>query len=189
MRHLLRLDSASRRLRFGNSVNDGFIARYAQTSLDIDGVVLGLFVAGEVRGVAELRYTSRDGDQAEIAFSIEPAFQGAGHGSHLFGRIVDAARNRGVKRLWLTCLTENRRILAIARKHGAKITMFGSEATAELSEQHPGNASLSREWAEESNARVKAMIDRRQRQLARFFWPFTRREGATAMPATCSSSN
>lgn len=172
-RHLLRLDTLSRRLRFGNVVNDTFVSRYAETSLDVGGLVLGLFVDGEVRGVAELRFTTCDGDQAEIAFSIEPDFQGFGHGTRLFGRIVDAARNRGVRRLWLTCLAENRRILAIARRFGATVKLFGNEATAELLDQHPGQGSLTREWAEESTGQLIALIDQRRRRFAELLSPST----------------
>ena len=170
--HLERLDPTSRRLRFGNAVNDGFLARYAEASLDLDGVVLGLFVDGTVRGVAELRFISKDREQAEIAFSIEPEHQGFGHGTHLFGRVIDAARNRGVRKIWLTFLAENRRIQAIARKFGATVTIIGDEATAELSNQHPGARSLSREWGEEIAAGIFAMIERQQRRLARLFEPF-----------------
>ncbi|MAU95739.1 MAG: GNAT family N-acetyltransferase [Fulvimarina sp.] len=178
--HLERLDPVSRRLRFGNCVNDAFIERYAGTSLDPGGVVLALFVEGVVRGVAELHFTSRSGDEAEVAFSIEPDHQGLGHGTHLFGRILDAARNRGVRRLWLTCLAENRRILAIARKFGARVTVIGDEATAEFADQHPGPGSLSREFAEEGAASVLAMIERRQRRFARLLRPFRRAAAPTA---------
>ncbi len=178
--HLGRLDARSRRLRFGNCVNDAFIERYAEASIGLRGTVIALFVGGVVRGVAELHFTSRTGEEAEIAFSIEPDHQGQGHGTHLFGRILDAARNRGVRRLWLTCLSENRPILAIARKFGARVTVVGDEATAELGDQHPGPGSLSREFAEEGAASVLAMIDRRQRRFARLLRPFRRAAAPTA---------
>ncbi|MBP0614923.1 GNAT family N-acetyltransferase [Jiella mangrovi] len=170
--HFERLDPASRRLRFGNAVTSAFIERYARNSFDADAVVLGLFVGGVVRGVAELRFISADRGEAEIAFSIERQCQGFGYGTRLFARMRDAARNRGVHRLWLTCLSENRRILAIAKKFGAKVTLLGNEATAEISGQHPGRGSLSREWVEETRAQIFEMIDQRQRRIERIFDPF-----------------
>src|SRR6185312_5875662 len=44
---------------------------------------------------------------AEAAFSIEKPFQNNGVGSALMGRTILAARNRGVKKLFMNCLSHN----------------------------------------------------------------------------------
>ncbi|HEX2020591.1 MAG TPA: GNAT family N-acetyltransferase [Aurantimonas sp.] len=172
--HLKRLDGEARRLRFGNSVNDPFLERYAALALGDDALVKGLFVDGVLRGVAELRYLTGPRDEAEGAFSIEPAFQGHGFGDRLFGRLIAAARNRGVRRLFLTCLRENRRMQAIAAKHGADLSFVAGDVTAEIRRPHADAASIGREWADESEAFVFAMIDWRRSGLAALTRPLQR---------------
>lgn len=157
--HLLRLSPDARRLRFGNPVNDHFIDRYAAMALGDGSLVKGLFVDGGLRGVAELRFLSEDRDEAEGALSIEPDFQGHGHGGLLFSRLIAAARNRGVRRLFLTCLRENRRMQAIAARNGADLSFAAGEVTAEIRRPYADATSLSREWADESQAIVFALID------------------------------
>src|SRR3712207_4499996 len=74
--HLLRLDAASRRSRFGGAVSDEFVAQYAAKALSLDAVIHGFFVEGVLRGAAELRAVRSDVDaDGEAAFSIEEAWQ------------------------------------------------------------------------------------------------------------------
>lgn len=163
--HLMRLDGEARRLRFGNPVNDHFLERYAALALGADALIMGLFVDGTLRGVAELRYLTGSHSEAEGAFSIEKAFQGLGFGDRLFGRLIASARNRGVRRLFLTCLRENRRMQAIAAKHGADLSFVAGDVTAEIRRPYADAASIAEEWADESEAFVFAMIDWRRRRL------------------------
>lgn len=163
--HLMRLDGEARRLRFGNPVNDYFLERYAALALGADALIMGLFVGGVLRGVAELRYLTGSRSEAEGAFSIEKAFQGLGFGDRLFGRLIASARNRGVRRLFLTCLRENRRMQAIAAKHGADLSFVAGDVTAEIRRPYADAASITEEWADESEAFVFAMIDWRRNGL------------------------
>ncbi|MEC5289729.1 GNAT family N-acetyltransferase [Aurantimonas sp. C2-6-R+9] len=179
--HLQRLPSETRRLRFGNAVNDTFLESYARLALGPDSLVKGLFADGELRGVAELRFLTGSHDEAEGAFSIEPEFQGHGHGDRLFGRLVAAARNRGVRRIFLTCLRENHRMQAIAAKHGADLSFIAGDVTAEILRPYADAKSLAREWADESEAYVFAMIEERGRRL-RFFTEPLRRLAASFVP-------
>ena len=103
--HLLRLDRESRRLRFAHSVSDSFIDDYASRMTEFGSVVYGHIVDGHVRGAAELRRLGNSwGQEAEAAFSVEKPFQDQGVGSELMGRVVRAARNRGIRRLYMSCL-------------------------------------------------------------------------------------
>jgi hypothetical protein len=53
--HMLRLDPASRRSRFGGGVSDDFIRGYVNLSVSLDAVVHGFFVGGVMRGAAARR--------------------------------------------------------------------------------------------------------------------------------------
>ena len=112
--HLLRLDAPSRRNRFGGAVSDDRIRDHVETSIGLNAVLHGFFVDGVLRGAAELRligsrFFSRE---AEAAFSVEAPWQSHGVGSVLLERTLLAARNRGIKRLQMACLADNRRMRA-----------------------------------------------------------------------------
>src|SRR5262245_37670416 len=118
--HLLRLDIESRRMRFGMAIDDAFIESYAERADLIKSVIYGYFVGGEMRAAAELRTIGEGWSQeAEAAFSVETEWQDTGVGTDLLGRIILAARNRGIERLYMNCLSENRKMQRIARKYEA----------------------------------------------------------------------
>ncbi len=131
--HLLRLDKASRRMRFAHSVSDTYIDEYAARMSDMGSVVYGYVEDDEVRAAAELRKLSDIwGQEAEAAFSVETTHQDLGIGTELMGRIIRSARNRAVGRLYMSCLAENRRMQTIARKHGADLAFEAGEVVGEI---------------------------------------------------------
>ncbi len=131
--HLLRLDKASRRMRFAHSVSDTYIDEYAARMSDMGSVIYGYVEDDEVRAAAELRKLSDIwGQEAEAAFSVETTHQDLGIGTELMGRIIRSARNRAVGRIYMSCLAENRRMQAIARKHGADLAFEEGEVVGEI---------------------------------------------------------
>ena len=126
--HLLRLDQESRRCRFGGSVSDEYVVRYAELALSADTVVHGFFVNGTMRGAAELRAIGSPlARQAEAALSIERHWQDRGIGSALLERTLLAARKRGIKFLHMACLADNQRMQKLARKFDAQLKFdFGT---------------------------------------------------------------
>jgi len=161
--HLLRLDTETRRLRFGNPVNDAFLERYGELALGHDAVVSGCFTKGTLRGVAELRFLDGRRREAEGAFSLEPDFQGMGLGDALFSRTIAMARNRGVQRLYLTCLSENRRMQRIAQRHGAEISFAAGDVMADIRRPYADPESIAEENTGERDAFVVALLEWRQR--------------------------
>ena len=136
--HLLRLDRESRRTRFAHSVSDPFIAEYAGRMSELGSLVFGHVADGKVRGAAELRRLGDAwGDEAEAAFSVEKAYQDQGVGTELMGRVVRAARNRRIRRLYMSCFAENARMRAIARKHEAMLRFEYGQVIGEILPAHP----------------------------------------------------
>ena len=131
--HLLRLDKETRRLRFAHFVSDAFIEDYAGRMADFGSVVYGYILEGRVRAAAELRRLGDVwGEEAEAAFSVERSYQDQGIGTELMGRVVRAARNRGIRRLYMSCLAENAKMQAIARKHEADLRFEYGEVIGEI---------------------------------------------------------
>jgi RimJ/RimL family protein N-acetyltransferase len=158
--HLLRLDLESRRLRFAHSVSDGFIAEYAGRMTEYGSLVYGHLVDGKVRGAAELRRLGDSwGDEAEAAFSVEKPYQDHGVGTDLMGRVVRAARNRNIRRLYMSCLAENAKMQAIARKHDALLRFEYGDVVGEIEPAHPDYFSLATEAAEDRVGFIIAVLD------------------------------
>jgi RimJ/RimL family protein N-acetyltransferase len=158
--HLLRLDKASRRMRFAHGVSDAFICDYAERMSELGGVVYAYLDGDEVRAVAELRKLGEVwGQEAEAAFSVEPTHQDMGIGSALMGLVIRAARNRGVKRLFLSCLPENGRMQAIARKFEAELTFEPGEVVGEIVPQDPNYFSVMAEEVEDRVGYILAVLE------------------------------
>lgn len=129
--HLKRLDTCGRRMRFNSAVNDLFIESYASRAL-LHSCTVGLFIAGTLRGVAELQFVPGDRALAEGAFSLETCFRRLGFGTRLFRALLGEARAHGIERLVLQCLRENVAMQRIARAHAAEIEVEQGEVVASL---------------------------------------------------------
>ena len=158
--HLLRLDKESRRLRFAHGVSDSFIEDYASRMNDMGSIVFGYVVDNEVRGAAELRKLGDTwGREAEAAFSVEPAFQEKGLGSLLMGRVIQAARNRGLQLLYMSCLAENAKMQSIAKKHEALLKFEYGEVIGEIVPDTPNYFSIIAEAMEDRVGYLMAVLD------------------------------
>ena len=167
--HLLRLDPHSRHSRFAGAVSDDFIRGYVDGSFGTDSVVHGFFADGVLRGAGELRrgasILTDDPFEAEAAFSVEADWQSNGVGSALLERTLLAARNRGIKRIKMACLRDNRRMQQLARKFAAEISFdFGSVIGA-VRARRPTPLSLLRELTADGNGFVTTMLDAQSRLL------------------------
>jgi len=164
--HLLRLDKQSRRLRFAHSVSDSFIEDYASRMSDFGSLVYGHVVDGKVRGAAELRRLGDSwGQEAEAAFSVERPYQDQGVGTDLMGRVVRAARNRRIRRLYMSCLAENAKMQIIAKKHEAVLRFEYGEVIGEILPEQPSYFSLMAEAAEDRVGFLIAVLELQGRMV------------------------
>lgn len=158
--HLLRLDADSRRLRFAHGVSDSFIDDYATRMNDMGSIVFGYIVDGEMRAAAELRKLGdRWGEAAEAAFSVEKPHQDLGIGSLLMGRVIQAARNRGVHLIYMSCLADNARMQKIAQKHEAALKFEYGEVIGEIVPTTPDYFSIMAEAMEDRVGYMLAVLD------------------------------
>jgi RimJ/RimL family protein N-acetyltransferase len=164
--HLLRLDKESRRLRFAHFVSDPFIEDYASRMPEYGSVVYAYVLDSRVRAAAELRRLGDGwGEEAEAAFSVEKPFQDQGIGTELMGRVVRAARNRGVRRLYMSCLAENSKMQAIARKHEAELRFEYGEVIGEILPDTPNYFSILAEAAEDRVGFMIAVLELQSRMV------------------------
>jgi GNAT superfamily N-acetyltransferase len=158
--HLLRLDRQSRRMRFAHGVSDRFVEDYAARMADMGGIVYGYFEGEDVRAVAELKKLGDTwGREAEAAFSVEQPLQEQGIGTLLMGRVIRAARNRGVQHLCISCLAENGKMQAIARHFEAELRFEYGEVVGEIVPEGPNYFSLLAEAVEDRFGYLMAVLD------------------------------
>jgi len=133
-RHLLRLEPEDWRARFHGHVARDLATEHARRLDWARVVVIGGFCDGELRAVGELHPTTDGGAcDAEIAVTVETGWQNRGIGTELLRRLINAARNRGLRRVCLLCLADNARIRHLVEKlegslHGDLGQMEGSIA-------------------------------------------------------------
>ncbi|MCG8558893.1 MAG: GNAT family N-acetyltransferase [Hyphomicrobiales bacterium] len=164
--HLLRLDPDSRRMRFGMAADDRFVEDYALRVNDMKSLVYGYVEDGEVRAAAELRRLGAAlRGEAEAAFSVEKDYQDSGIGTDLLGRIIRSARNRGIHRIYMNCLLENRKMQRVARKYEAVLHFEHGEVVGEVEPATPNYFSIWREAVEDEMGFVMAVLDIQRRLL------------------------
>lgn len=164
--HLLRLDKESRRLRFAHAVSDSFVEEYAGRMNEMGSLVFGCFIEGEMRGAAELRKLGDTwGSEAEAAFSVERAYQDQGIGTELMGRVIRAARNRGIQLLFMSCLAENTKMQAIAKRHDADLRYELGEVVGEIVPTTSNYFSLLDEAIEDRIGYMMAVLNLQRRLI------------------------
>lgn len=80
-------------------------------------------------GVARWVLVEGQASDAEFALVIADAWQGHGLGTALLERLIDVARERGVRRLVGTTLSDNVPMVQLARRLGFKATRYARLAT------------------------------------------------------------
>jgi GNAT superfamily N-acetyltransferase len=164
--HLLRLDKGNRRMRFAHGVSDAFIEDYAGRMAETGGLVYGYFDGEEVRAAAELKKLGDSwGHEAEAAFSVEKPLQEQGIGTELMGKVIRAARNRGVQHLCVSCLAENGKMRAIARKYEAELRFEYGEVIGEIVPDGANYFSLLAEAVDDRFGYMMAVLDLQRRAV------------------------
>lgn len=170
-RHLKALEEHDRYLRFGYAANDDQIQAYVDTLEFERDTIFGIYNRRlELVAMAHLAYSvDRKFDAcAEFGVSVIPAVRGHGYGGKLFARAMRHARNEGVQLMFIHALSENKPMLSIARKAGAKVEYDGSEAQAYLRLPPATFETQVAEMIEEGFAET----DYRLKVQARHFWEF-----------------
>ncbi|BAE52514.1 GNAT family N-acetyltransferase [Paramagnetospirillum magneticum] len=127
--HLKRLSPDDRRLRFARSgVADQVIDDYV-AAIGIDDLILAAFADDQLVGAA---HVALNGSLAEVGVSVDQDHRTDGIGSKLLRQAASFARNRRAEKLYTLCLSDNRSMVALARRSGMQVHFEGGEAEAFL---------------------------------------------------------
>jgi GNAT superfamily N-acetyltransferase len=131
--HLLRLGPQDRYLRFGHTIDDHGLVRYAH-GLDPAQAALFGVVDPELELVA-FAHLALDDDCAELGLSVLPGQRRRGMGQALLERAVTHARARGMRTLFMQCLADNAVMQRLARRTGMAVVTHQGETEARLALQ------------------------------------------------------
>ena len=158
--HLLRLAPPDRYSRFTGTISETVIERRCQTLDWGRTIVVGGFYQGELRGAVELCSDRLLWPHnAELAVSIETPFQDRGVGTALLSRALTIARNRGIERIHMLCLPDNRRMRALASRFGGIMALDDGELTIAITLPPPNQFSLAQEALETGAGLCGAVLD------------------------------
>ena len=136
------------------------------TELDWFGRMIQSEMGAEVAVPAAMHYCithKLDVPQHIAAFSVELPFRNLGIGNELMGRVIRAARNRGVRLLYMSCLAENRKMQAIARKHSAALRFEYGEVVGDIVPKESNYFSVLAEAVEDRVGYMLAVLDLQDR--------------------------
>lgn len=149
--HFLALDAGDRRLRFGAALADEALCALEER-IDFDRDEIFGIAGDDLRLEAVVHVAFYPG-KAELGLSVLPGARGRGLGSALFSRAVMHLTNRGVREVFVHCLTENGAMMHLARKNGMRVVLDGTETDACLALPRPTAGSILAEWIWDQNAR------------------------------------
>jgi GNAT superfamily N-acetyltransferase len=154
--HLLRLDADDRRFRFAGGIGPDAVRAHCARIDWFRAVLLGAFENGALRGAAELRFDGAPPGGAELALSVERDRQGHGIGGELLSRMLVIARNRGIRRMTMLCLAENRRMQRLAGRFGVALRAEDGQVNGMIAVLPPTPASVIAEAASDGIELVAA---------------------------------
>ncbi|MCB9946538.1 MAG: GNAT family N-acetyltransferase [Rhodospirillaceae bacterium] len=187
--HLVRLSGRDRVSRFHAGTADESIERHCQRLRWPETRLIGCFIDGVLRGAVELQSFQRPGAAigAELAVSVEDAYQGHGIGTELVRRALLVARNRWIRGVGMLSLANNFRMREIGRRYGGRSNLDDGSIETVYRLSRPDARSFAEEMADDGVALVFLGLNRWQRSIRtpRHDMPaFAAMRPATAMAGT-----
>ena len=171
-RHLKALTPSDRYTRFGHTAND----------YSIDQLILNvlykksynhLFTARKNGVIAGFGHVASQGNDWELAVSVEQEYQGQGVASELIKFMIDWGKTHGIHSVYMHCINDNTKIQHLARKHGLRlIERSGSELTARVELPDATPLDYSNEFMREQTELLQ-QIAQLQRQMIKNLNPLT----------------
>lgn len=128
--HIQNLQGEERRLRFGGTVSDDYIADYVEKSFNGTSKWFGVdHIDGRIVAACHVAIFN---DDAELGCSVDADFRNQGLAQLMFDRAVTWLRSRGINHVFMHCLSENGAMKHIARKNEMTVVSCYGEADAEV---------------------------------------------------------
>jgi RimJ/RimL family protein N-acetyltransferase len=144
--HLKRLSPDDRQLRFARAgVADAWIDAHV-AAINKDDLILVGTLRDTIIAAAHVAFDEKGTSAiAEVGISVDADHRASGLGSDILRQAVVFARNRGADRLYTLCLSDNRSMVALARRAGMEIDFSPGEAEAHMVLPPPDPLTVSQE--------------------------------------------
>jgi GNAT superfamily N-acetyltransferase len=131
--HLLRLERGCPHPPLGRPISGTLRPKYLSRVDWANTHIFGCFIGKDMRGAAELRLMRPEcRREAEVALSVETAWQGRGMATALMASAITTAQERGIEQLYLSCHVLNRPMQRVAEKFAARFHFDGCECLAQI---------------------------------------------------------
>ena len=122
--HFLDFDERGRYLRFGQQISNAGIEQYVKKFIKPEDKILAIFNnKGKIVAAVHMGKDGFDPDGYELGLSVSNSCREKGFGSKIFSKGIEVANALGAKRIYTYCLTENKAMQALAKKHNLKIVL------------------------------------------------------------------
>lgn len=135
--HFARLPADDLQLRFMTAATPDLVKRYVDTLGRRGDILLGATQDGVLTGFSHCAL--RNGT-AEIGISLLPEARGTGLASRLFSASISEAAFLGAFRVVISCEMDNAAMIALARRHGMRITSSCGQTDGEIEVAPPDPA-------------------------------------------------
>lgn len=131
-KHLKNLSVEDRYTRFGYAASDQAIDQFILSIL-YNREKHHLFSYFDKDGVVGFGHLAQDDNNWELAVSVDKQYQGLGIANELMQHMIDWGKTHGVHAVFMHCISDNKKIQHLARKHGLKtVDRSGTEVTAQV---------------------------------------------------------
>lgn len=164
--HLKGLSEADRYTRFCYNIKDENIDHFILSILyNFDDH--HLFTASLDEKIVGFGHLAREGNDWELAVSIDGEYQGQGVADQLMDFMIDWGKTRGVHSVFMHCITQNAKIQHLAKKHGLRtVERDGSEITSKVDLPLPTPLDYTADFLREQRELLNQMTDIQRRMLA-----------------------
>lgn len=125
-----------------------------------------LFTATDNDTVVGFGHLARDGDNWELAVSVNSDRQGQGIGNRIMSYMIPWAQIHGVHNVFMHCITQNQKIQHLATKHGLQMVEKDSgEITSKVELPPPTPMDYSTDFMREQRDLAQQIIDLQHQML------------------------
>jgi RimJ/RimL family protein N-acetyltransferase len=164
--HLKRLSETDRYTRFCYNIKDEAIDQFILSIL-YHPDDHHLFTATLDDNILGFGHLAREGDNWELAVSVEGSHQGKGVADKIMNFMIDWGTTRGVHSVFMHCITQNAKIQHLARKHGLRmVERDGAEVTSRVDLPLPTPMNYTADFMREQRELLEQMTDIQRKLFA-----------------------
>ena len=170
-RHLKKLSPEDRYTRFCYNARDENIDQFILSVL-YNQADHHLFTATVDDTIVGFGHLAREGDDWELAVSVDRTSQGQGIADSIMSYMIPWAQIHGIHNVFMHCITQNQKIQHLARKHGLRtVQRDGQEITSQVELPRPTAVDYTNEFLKEQRE-LYDQIQNLQRRMVQNLNPF-----------------